>query len=178
MRIIVPGRLDGSSAMDEPHSGQKWRRIGLPLSAECLDHSPDLESRLGQAHHDAERAAGEFLAVATVAHTDEFRCRIRCIANRATKAAAIQFGHLLLPPISAAIFARNDLAARRPAMTTLKISIASRRPGRPPKFPTFLVPRRMPAGSLMDISIRIRRLARVTDKGRTSLFRGSGREGP
>src|SRR5215472_3761916 len=69
--------------------------------AECLDHSPDLESSLWQAHHDAERAAGVFLAVATVAHTDEFRCRIRCIANRATKAAAIQFGHLLLPPISA-----------------------------------------------------------------------------
>src|SRR5215469_885272 len=87
--------------------------------AECLDHSPDLESGLGQAHHDAERAAGEFLAVATVAHTDEFRCRIRCIANRATKAAAIQFGHLLLP-ISAAIFARHDFAARGPAMTTLK----------------------------------------------------------
>jgi hypothetical protein len=37
--------------------------------AECLDQSPDLESSLGQAHHDAERAAGEFLAVATVAYT-------------------------------------------------------------------------------------------------------------
>ena len=56
--------------------------------AECLDHSPDLESSLGQAHHDAERAAGEFLAVATVAHTDELRCRIRCIANRATNSLA------------------------------------------------------------------------------------------
>src|SRR5215469_4039223 len=92
--------------------------------AECLDRSPDLESRLGQAHHDRKRAAGEFLAVATVAHTDEFRCRIRCIANRATKAAAIQFGHLLLPPIS--LFARHDVAACRPAMTTVKISIVSR----------------------------------------------------
>src|SRR6516225_6260547 len=71
-------------------------------------------------------------------------------------------------------FARHDFAARRPAITTLKISIAGRRPGRPPKFPTFLVPRRIPAGSLMGISIRIRRLARVTDKGRTSLFQGEG----
>src|SRR6516225_321497 len=69
--------------------------------AECLDRSPDLESRRGQAHHDRKRAAGVFLAVATLAHTDEFRCRIRCIANRATKAAAVQFRHLLLPLISA-----------------------------------------------------------------------------
>jgi hypothetical protein len=65
-------------------------------------------------------------------HTDEFRCRIRCIANRATKAAAIQFGHLLLPPISAAILQDTTLRTTT-AMTTLKISIASRRPGRPPK---------------------------------------------
>src|SRR5215467_10583331 len=83
--------------------------------AECLDHSPDLESSLGQAHHDAERAAGEFFAVATVAHTDEFWCRFRCIANRATKAAAIQFAHLLLPPISRpAILRRSRSAAPTP----------------------------------------------------------------
>src|SRR5215470_6660922 len=77
------------------------RLTAIAEFAECLDRSPDLENRLEQTHHDRKRAAGVFLAVATVAHTDEFRCRIRCIANRATKAAAIQFGHLLLPPISA-----------------------------------------------------------------------------
>ena len=65
--------------------------------AECLDRSLDLESRLGQAHHDRKRAAGVFLAVGTVAQSDELRCRIRCIANRATEAAAIQFSHLFLP---------------------------------------------------------------------------------
>jgi hypothetical protein len=31
------GRMDGSSATDEPHSGQKWRTIGLPLSAKLLN---------------------------------------------------------------------------------------------------------------------------------------------
>src|SRR6516162_8597748 len=30
-RIIIPGRVPGSSAIDEPHSGQKCLRIGLPL---------------------------------------------------------------------------------------------------------------------------------------------------
>jgi len=30
-RIITPGLAPGSSAIDEPHSGQKCLRIGLPL---------------------------------------------------------------------------------------------------------------------------------------------------
>lgn len=65
--------------------------------AECLDRSLDLERRLGQAHHDRKRAAGVFLAVGTVAQTDELRYRVGCIANRATEATAIQFRHLFLP---------------------------------------------------------------------------------
>src|SRR6516225_1912679 len=100
------------------------RLTAIAEFAECLDRSPDLKSRLAQAHHDRKRAAGVFLAVATVAHTDEFRCRIRCIANRATKAAAIQLGHLLLPPISAAILHERLYGSS----TTLKNGIASRRP--------------------------------------------------
>src|SRR5437660_739521 len=31
LRIIIPGRVPDSSAIDEPHSGQKCLRIGLPL---------------------------------------------------------------------------------------------------------------------------------------------------
>jgi hypothetical protein len=31
LRIIIPGRVPGSSAIDEPHSGQKCLSIGLPL---------------------------------------------------------------------------------------------------------------------------------------------------
>src|SRR5437762_13813183 len=29
--MTMPGRVPGSSAIDEPHSGQKCRRIGFPL---------------------------------------------------------------------------------------------------------------------------------------------------
>src|ERR1700756_3861521 len=101
------------------------RLTAIAEFAECLERSPDLKRRLAQAHHDRKRAAGVFLAVATVAHTDEFRYRIRCIANRATKAATIQFRHLLLPPISGRYFGKHDFAARRPSMTTLKISIGT-----------------------------------------------------
>ena len=70
-------------------------------------------------------------------------------------------------------FAKHDFAAHRPAMTTLNISIGSRRPGRPPNQ-SFQLPRSgADAGRIsMGISIRIRRLARVIDKGRTSLFGG------
>src|SRR6516162_374762 len=36
-RIITPGRVPGSSAIDEPHSGQKCLRIGLPLPPRLLN---------------------------------------------------------------------------------------------------------------------------------------------
>src|SRR6516225_10345695 len=120
------------------------RLTAIAEFAECLDRSPDLESRLGQAHHDRKRATGVFLAVATVAHTDEFRCRIRCIANRATKAAAIQLGHLLLPPISAAISHERLYGSS----TTLRNGIASRRPERSYKSSNFPRSAALPKRSL------------------------------
>ena len=36
-RIIMPGRVPGSSAIDDPHSGQKCLRIGLPLPPMLLN---------------------------------------------------------------------------------------------------------------------------------------------
>jgi len=35
--MIIPGRVPGSSAIDEPHSGQKCLRIGLPLPPRLLN---------------------------------------------------------------------------------------------------------------------------------------------
>src|SRR5262249_59171371 len=36
-RMIIPGRVPGSSDIDEPHSGQKCLRIGLPLPPMLLN---------------------------------------------------------------------------------------------------------------------------------------------
>src|SRR5438094_8055641 len=35
--IIIPGRVPGSSAIEEPHSGQKCLSIGLPLPPRLLN---------------------------------------------------------------------------------------------------------------------------------------------
>jgi hypothetical protein len=53
-RIITPGRVPGSSAIDEPHSGQKCRRIGLPLPPRLLNV---LSVGLGGVAHSAAEAA-------------------------------------------------------------------------------------------------------------------------
>ena len=90
-RIIIPGRVPGSSAIDEPHSGQKCLRIGLPLPprlVNVLSVPSIVTASLFARTSAAKGASGEFLAIPAMAHCRARRVGLGGIAHRAAQAAA------------------------------------------------------------------------------------------
>jgi hypothetical protein len=99
-RTRMPDRAPGSSAMDDPHSGQKWRRIGLPLPPMLLNvfNVPViLTFLLAGPNQCGKGAAGEPLAVATMADRPASGIRLGGVTHRAAKATAQNRHHPVAP---------------------------------------------------------------------------------
>jgi hypothetical protein len=90
-RIIIPGLVPGSSAIDEPHSGQKCLRIGLPLPPMLLNvlSVPSIVTAFLVARTSAAKALPvNFWQSRQWQHRRARRIGLGCIAHRAAEAAA------------------------------------------------------------------------------------------
>jgi hypothetical protein len=86
---MVSGRIADSSAIDEPHSGQKCLRIGFslpPMLLKVLSAPPiviaSLATRTGAAK------ALPFLAISAMAHRCTRRVGLGCVPHRTAEASA------------------------------------------------------------------------------------------
>ena len=98
-RIIKPGRVPGSSAIDEPHSGQKCLRIGLPLPPmllNVLSVPSKVTASLARSNQRGKSAAGELLAIPAMANCCACWVDFGCIAYRAAEATSFDL-HLDSP---------------------------------------------------------------------------------
>jgi hypothetical protein len=88
---MVPGCIADSSAIDEPHSGQKCLRIGFPLPPMLLNvfSAPSIHRLLVHPNQRGEDASSEFLAISAVAHRCVRRVAIGRVTHRAAQTAAV-----------------------------------------------------------------------------------------
>ena len=88
---MLPGRVPDSSAIEEPHSGQKCLSIGLPLSPMLLNvlSVPSIVTASLVARTSAAKALPvNFLAIPAMAHRRAGRVGPGCVAHSAAEAAA------------------------------------------------------------------------------------------
>jgi hypothetical protein len=88
---MLPGRVPDSSAIEEPHSGQKCLSIGLPLSPMLLNvlSVPSIVTASLVARTSAAKALPvNFLAIPAMAHRRARRVGLGCVPHRTAEAAA------------------------------------------------------------------------------------------